>query len=164
MSLKIHDDYLQRFFSIAKVFSSATGLATVVVDVNGKTLSDCHNFNSFCTLMRADERYCTSCQKCEKYCAFEGLKHLKPRILSCHAGLSLFSMPLIREGHLYGFMFCGQVRAKYQEYKTIVIDNKCSWMDEPKIKAEWSQVAVVDNNTLVASANLLGAVLNSCAE
>ncbi|HCL5399868.1 TPA: PocR ligand-binding domain-containing protein, partial [Citrobacter freundii] len=117
MSLKIQDDYLQCFFSIAKVFSSATGLATVVVDVTGKILSDCHNFNSFCTLMRADERYCVSCQKCDKYCAFEGLKHLKPRILSCHAGLSLFSMPLIREGNLYGFMLCGQVRAKYQEYK-----------------------------------------------
>jgi ligand-binding sensor protein len=86
VSLKIQDDYLQRFFSIAKVFSSATGLATVVVDVTGKILSDCHNFNSFCTLMRADERYCVSCQKCDKYCAFEGLKHLKPRILSCHAG------------------------------------------------------------------------------
>ncbi|MDM7202602.1 PocR ligand-binding domain-containing protein, partial [Citrobacter freundii] len=124
MSLKIQDDYLQRFFSIAKVFSSATGLATVVVDVTGKILSDCHNFNSFCTLMRADERYCVSCQKCDKYCAFEGLKHLKPRILSCHAGLSLFSMPLIREGNLYGFMLCGQVRAKYQEYKTIIIDNE----------------------------------------
>lgn len=161
MSLKIQDDYLQRFFSIAKVFSSATGLATVVVDVSGKTLSDCHNFNSFCTLMRADERYCVSCQKCDKYCAFEGLKHLKPRIHTCHAGLSLFSMPLIREGHLYGFMLCGQVRAKYQEYKTIVIDNECSWMDEPKIKAEWSQVAVVDNNALVASANLLSFIVDN---
>ena len=111
--------------------------------------------------MRADERYCVSCQKCDKYCAFEGLKHLKPRILSCHAGLSLFSMPLIREGHLYGFMLCGQVRAKYQEYKTIVIDNECSWMDEPKIKAEWSQVAVVDNNALVASANLLNFIVDN---
>lgn len=161
MSLKFQDDYLQRFFSIAKVFSSATGLATVVVDVSGKTLSDCHNFNSFCTLMRADERYCVSCQKCDKYCAFEGLKHLKPRIHTCHAGLSLFSMPLIREGHLYGFMLCGQVRAKYQEYKTIVIDNECSWMDEPKIKAEWSQVAVVDNNALVASANLLSFIVDN---
>ncbi|MDW2648118.1 PocR ligand-binding domain-containing protein [Citrobacter portucalensis] len=161
MSLKIQDDYLQRFFSIAKVFSSATGLATVVVDVSGKTLSDCHNFNSFCTLMRADERYCVSCQKCDKYCAFEGLKHLKPRIHTCHAGLSLFSMPLIREGHLYGLMLCGQVRAKYQEYKTIVIDNECSWMDEPKIKAEWSQVAVVDNNALVASANLLSFIVDN---
>lgn len=161
MSLKIQDDYLQRFFSIAKVFSSATGLATVVVDVTGKILSDCHNFNSFCTLMRADERYCVSCQKCDKYCAFEGLKHLKPRILSCHAGLSLFSMPLIREGHLYGFMLCGQVRAKYQEYKTIIIDNEYSWMDEPKIKTEWSQVAVVDNNTLVASANLLNFIIDN---
>lgn len=70
-------------------------------------------------------------------------------------------MPLIREGHLYGFMLCGQVRAKYQEYKTIIIDNEYSWMDEPKIKTEWSQVAVVDNNTLVASANLLNFIIDN---
>lgn len=34
-------------------------------------------------------------------------------------------------------------------------------MDEPKIKAEWSQVAVVDNNTLVASANLLNFIVDN---
>ncbi|HGW6103826.1 TPA: PocR ligand-binding domain-containing protein [Citrobacter werkmanii] len=164
MLLKIQNDYLHGFFSIAEIFSRATGLATVVIDINGKPLSDCHNFNSFCRLMRADERYRVDCQKCDKQCAFEGLKQLKPRILTCHAGLSLFSMPLIDEGHLYGFIVCGQVRPKYQEYKTIVIGNKFSWMDDPKIKNEWSQVAVVDNNTLVASANLLSFIVDNYAE
>lgn len=161
MPLKIQDDYLQRFFSIAEIFSRATGLASVVVDINGKALSKCHNFNSFCTLMRADERFRSECQKCDKYCAFEALKQLKPRILTCHAGLSLFSMPLIREGHLYGFIICGQVRVKYQEYKTIAIDNKCSWIDNPVIKAEWGQSTRVDNNTLVAAANLLSFIVDN---
>jgi ligand-binding sensor protein len=161
MPLKMQNDYLHSFFSIAKVFSRATGLATVVIDIHGKALSDYHNFNSFCTLMRANERYRAGCEKCDKQCAFAGLKQLKPRILTCHAGLSLFSMPIIDEGHLYGFIVCGQVRSKYQEYKTIVIDNKYSWMDDPKIKAEWSQVAVVDNNTLVASANLLSFIVDN---
>ncbi len=55
MQLKIQNDYLHGFFSIAEIFSRATGLATVVIDINGKPLSDCHNFNSFCRLMRADE-------------------------------------------------------------------------------------------------------------
>lgn len=161
MPLKIQNDYLHSFFSIAEVFSRATGLATVVIDIHGKALSDYHNFNSFCTLMRANERYRAGCEKCDKQCAFAGLKQLKPRILTCHAGLSLFSMPIIDEGHLYGFIVCGQVRSKYQEYKTIVIDNKYSWMDDPKIKAEWGQVAVVDNNTLVASANLLSFIVDN---
>ncbi|EAW1720480.1 helix-turn-helix domain-containing protein [Salmonella enterica subsp. indica] len=161
MPLKIQNDYLHGFFSIAEVFSHATRLATVVIDIHGKALSECHNFNSFCTLMRADERYRAGCEKCDKQCAFDGLKQLKPIILTCHAGLSLFSMPIIDEGHLYGFIVCGQVRPKYQEYKTIVIDNKDSWMDDPKIKAEWSQVSVVDNNTLVASANLLRFIVDN---
>lgn len=161
MPLKIQNDYLHSFFSIAEVFSRATGLVTVVIDIHGKALSDYHNFNSFCTLMRANERYRAGCEKCDKQCAFAGLKQLKPRILTCHAGLSLFSMPIIDEGHLYGFIVCGQVRSKYQEYKTIVIDNKYSWMDDSEIKAEWGQVAVVDNNTLVASANLLSFIVDN---
>lgn len=161
MPLKIQDDYLQRFFSIAELFSRATGLATVVVDINGKAVSKCHNFNSFCSLMRADERYRAGCQKCDKYCAFEALKQLKPRILTCHAGLSLFSMPLIREGHLYGFIICGQVRVKFQEYKAIVIDNKFSWVDNPILKAKWGQSAVVDNNSLAAAANLLSFIVDN---
>ncbi|MDM2927468.1 PocR ligand-binding domain-containing protein [Citrobacter sp. Cm046] len=159
--LKIQDDYLQSFFSIAEIFSGATGLATVVVDVTGKAISDCHGFNSFCSLMRTNELYRPSCQKCDKYCAFEGLKQVKPRILCCYAGLSLFSMPLIHEGNLYGFIICGQVRAKHQEYKTIVIDDKPQWMNEPRIKAEWERVTVVDNNTLVASANLLRFIVDN---
>ncbi|WP_213751931.1 helix-turn-helix transcriptional regulator, partial [Citrobacter freundii] len=42
-----------------------------------------------------------------------------------------------------------------------IIDNEYSWMDEPKIKTEWSKVAVVDNNTLVASANLLNFIIDN---
>ncbi|WP_213132060.1 PocR ligand-binding domain-containing protein [Citrobacter sp. FP75] len=161
MSLKIQNDYLQSFFSIADVFSRATGLATVVIDVTGKVISDCHNFNSFCTLMRKNEQYRANCQKCDKYCAFEGLKQVKPRILCCYAGLSLFSMPLIHEGNLYGFIICGQVRAKYQEYKTIVVNEQPQWMNDSKIKREWDQIVVVDNNMLTASANLLNFIVDN---
>ena len=70
-------------------------------------------------------------------------------------------MPLIHEGNLYGFIICGQVRAKHQEYKTIVVDDKPQWMNEPRIKTEWERVTVVDNNTLVASANLLRFIVDN---
>ncbi|SUX61210.1 pdu/cob regulatory protein pocR [Citrobacter amalonaticus] len=52
-------------------------------------------------------------------------------------------MPLIRQGHLLGFIICGQVRAKYPEYKTIVIDDDRQWAFDPKIKSAWNQVAIV---------------------
>nr|WP_256484125.1 PocR ligand-binding domain-containing protein [Citrobacter meridianamericanus] len=161
VQLKIQNDYLHHFFSIAELFSRATGLASVVVDINGIPLSKYHNFNSFCTLMRADERYRVGCQKCDKYCAFEALRQLKPRILTCHAGLSLFSMPLICEGQLYGSIICGQVRVKYQEYKTIAIDNDNLWMGNIELKEQWYQVAEADNNSLVASANLLNFIVDN---
>ena len=70
-------------------------------------------------------------------------------------------MPLINEGNLCGFIICGQVRAKYQEYKTIVIDEKSQWMSDPEIKAAWERVIVVDNNILTASANLLNFIVNN---
>ena len=46
------DDVLHTFYSLAEVFSKATGLAAVVVDINGREISACHNFNSFCSLLR----------------------------------------------------------------------------------------------------------------
>lgn len=70
-------------------------------------------------------------------------------------------MPLINEGNLCGFILCGQVRAKYQEYKTIVIDEQSQWMNDPEIKAAWDRVIVVDNNILTASANLLNFIVNN---
>ncbi|EBP3304466.1 helix-turn-helix domain-containing protein [Salmonella enterica subsp. enterica] len=161
MPLQIQDDYLHCFFSLAEVFSSATGLAAVVIDIKGKTLSECHNFNSFCTHMRSHPQYRESCQTCDKYCAFEGLKEDKIRILCCHAGLSFFSMPLIYSGQLFGFIICGQVRARYQEYKTLLIDDDRQWIHDPEIKLAWQQVEVVDNNHLVAAANLLSFIIRN---
>ncbi|MDN8598034.1 PocR ligand-binding domain-containing protein [Citrobacter enshiensis] len=161
MTVHNQDEYLDRFYSLADVFSSATGLAAVVVDIHGNALSSCHHFNSFCSLMRANEQYRPGCLQCEKYCAYEGLKESKPKILSCHAGLSLFSMPLIREGSLLGFIICGQVRAKYQEYKTIVIQDESLWAQNAEINEAWRQVAIMDNNHLVASANLLNFIVNN---
>lgn len=70
-------------------------------------------------------------------------------------------MPLIRQGHLLGFIICGQVRAKYPEYKTIVIDDDRQWVFDPKIKSAWNQVEIVENNHLVAAANLLSFIINN---
>ncbi|MDE5205948.1 PocR ligand-binding domain-containing protein [Citrobacter amalonaticus] len=53
----IQDDVLHTYYSLAEVFSKATGLAAVVVDIHGRELSACHNFNSFCSLLRADPQY-----------------------------------------------------------------------------------------------------------
>lgn len=143
------------------MFAKATGLATVVVDINGKELSACHHFNSFCTLMRGHSQYRKNCQQCDKYCAFEGLKNKKSTIHSCYAGLSFFSTPLIIEGALLGFLICGQVRAKYLEYKTIILDDDRQWIHDAAIRRAWNQVTVVDNNHLIAAANLLNFIINN---
>lgn len=70
-------------------------------------------------------------------------------------------MALIRQGHLLGFIICGQVCAKCPEYKTIVIDDDRQWAFDPKIKSAWNQIAIVENNHLVAAANLLSFIINN---
>ncbi|EHG7582251.1 PocR ligand-binding domain-containing protein [Citrobacter sp. RHB21-C05] len=57
MPQHIQDDVLHTFYSLAEVFSKATGLAAVVVDINGRKITACHNFNSFCSLLRANLQY-----------------------------------------------------------------------------------------------------------
>lgn len=70
-------------------------------------------------------------------------------------------MALIRQGHLLGFIICDQACAKYPEYKTIVIDDDRQWAFDPKIKSAWNQIAIAENNHLVAAANLLSFIINN---
>lgn len=90
MAWQLQGDDVSRFFSLIEIFSHATGLAALVVDARGNSLSEQHNFTSFCTLMRSHPYYRKRCRKCDEYCVREALKEKRIPILSCHAGLSLF--------------------------------------------------------------------------
>lgn len=87
--------YLQRFYTLARLFTAATDFTTFFVDINGKTQTENIVCNPFCALMRAHDDYAQYCQQCDRYCAWHALHMAKPQILNCYAGLSFFAVPLV---------------------------------------------------------------------
>lgn len=155
--------YLPRFYPLARLFTAATDFTTFIVDLNGNTDAENITYNPFCTLMRAHDYYAQYCQQCDRYCAWHALSAPKPQILNCYAGLSFFSVPLVEKQQVYGFMVCGKVRVKYQEYKVIDFVNIAPWENDAALKNAWWSLKIIDNNRLAAAVNLLSLMVNSFA-
>lgn len=135
MSPPYHQErYLPRFYTLARLFTAATDFTTFIVDLNGNTDAENIACNPFCTLMRVHDYYAQYCQQCDRYCAWHALSAPKPQILNCYAGLSFFSIPLVEKQQVYGFIVCGKVRVKYQEYKIIDFINIESWENDVSLK------------------------------
>lgn len=48
--------------------------------------------------------------------------------------IKFFSVPLVEKQQVYGFMVCGKVRVKYQEYKIIDFVNIAPWENDAALK------------------------------
>lgn len=153
--------YLLRFHTLARLFTAATEFTTFIVDINGNAGTDNVACNPFCTLMRAHNYYAKYCPQCDRYCAWHALSASKPQILNCYAGLSFFSVPLVENQQVCGFIVCGKVRVKYQEYKAIDLMNIEPWENDTALRKAWWSLKVIDNNRLAAAVNLLSFMVNS---
>ncbi|EDH7096551.1 AraC family transcriptional regulator [Salmonella enterica] len=60
-----------------------------------------------------------------------------------------------------GFIVCGKVRVKNQEYKAIDLMNIEPWENDTALRKAWWSLKVIDNNRLAAAVNLLSFMVNS---
>lgn len=98
---------LKDFINLAELqkiqdnFSNATGLAVVIMDLNGKYITRESNFTEFCSkYIKGSQEGLRRCEKCEKEC--KGTYY-------CHAGLMEFSSDIIVNGEKVGTVAGGQV-------------------------------------------------------
>lgn len=161
MHYPVQNDEISYYLTVAKIFSAATHLATKLIDIHGREISSYQHGNSFCRLLRARPQFQNKCQNCDKYCAFDGLKEDGVRIVCCHAGLSLYSVPLICDGNLKGFIICGWVRTKYPLNNARISDAARQWRGESELNAEWQKIEVIDTRQLEAAANLLSFIIKT---
>lgn len=120
-----------KFNKILKDFSQATGLATVMVDIHGKGLSDWHQFTPFCTAVRKHPELKEKCEKCDLYGGLEATKENKPVPYTCHAGLTDIAMPIIVNEQLVGFILSGQVKASDNQFPQIYKNS--SWQEHTEL-------------------------------
>ena len=144
---------MERFESIMASWATATGLATVAVDSNGKYISECYNFTDFCIkLTRGSKEGCARCEKCDK--EGQGVYH-------CHAGLIDFGIPLIVNGQQLGSVIGGQVLPEDPDEEKFRQVAREIGVDEDRYIAALHKVNVRSEAAINASANLLGEVLNN---
>lgn len=144
---------MNKFEAIMKNWALATGLATVAVGTDGKYISDCYNFTDFCIkLTRGSKEGCRRCEKCDR--EGKGVYH-------CHAGLIDFGIDLTVNGEKVGSVIGGQVLPEHPDEDKFRQVAREIGVDEDKYIDALARVNVRTEESMNASAELLGQVLNN---
>lgn len=144
---------MNKFEAIMKNWALATGLATVAVGADGKYISDCYNFTDFCIkLTRGSKEGRRRCEKCDR--EGKGVYH-------CHAGLIDFGIDLTVNGEKVGSVIGGQVLPEHPDEDKFRQVAREIGVDEDKYIDALAKVNVRTEESINASAELLGQVLNN---
>jgi len=152
---KATDVLLQR---VVDEFSAATGLAAVIVDINGQEISRLCNFTQFCALMRAHQKHRLLCQKCALFGGLESVKSGACGIYRCHAGLVEFAMPIIAKDQLAGFFISGQVLCEDQAKFPAILE-ATNWQSYEALASVYRLLPVLSAKKIIASASVLEAIV-----
>lgn len=93
---------------IMRDFTNITNMAAIFVDVRGKALSKQFRFSNFCKFMRSNPTTAKLCYQCDATGGLES-SHKLASPYRCHAGLIDFTIPIIQNGGIFGFLAAGQV-------------------------------------------------------
>jgi PAS domain S-box-containing protein len=101
------DDFL-------KVFTEVTGVASIIADVNGKPITQPHNFSTLCqAYCRSSELGRQKCHESDSYGGQQSARLKKRFIYKClNAGLLDSASPIIVRGYQLATVLCGQVLNK----------------------------------------------------
>lgn len=151
--MKIADFFdLSLLDEIMRVWSKATGLATVAVDSDGKYMSSEIGFTDFCIkYTRGSKEGCRRCIKCDNECT--GTYY-------CHAGLMDFSQDIIVDGQYMGKIIGGQVLPEEpdeEKFRDMAVELD---IDPDEYIAALRKVPIRTEEGIRASADLLGKVVN----
>lgn len=143
---------MQEFERIISNWATATGLAAVAMDNEGKYISRQYNFTDFCKTMRANPKGCVRCEACDK----EGAG-----VYQCHAGLTDFAVELTVNGEKAGSVLGGQVLSSEPEEEECKKYAAELGMSEKDYLAAIHKVNVRSKEVIRASVDTLRDVANS---
>ena len=143
---------MEQFQKLQDTFANATGLAAIAVGADGKYITEGSNFTDFCMrYTRQSEEGAKRCEKCDNECT---------GTYFCHAGLMDFSTDIIVGGEKVGAIIGGQVLSREpdeEQFRTIA--RELGIDEESYIKA-LKKVPIRDEESIRASADLLGTIVN----
>lgn len=141
-------------------FAKVTGLASVTLDQDG-FITEPSNFCDFCRSMKANEKSNEACQKCDLERRNIGFQTKKPFVYTCHAGLTIFVVPIVVNNETIAIMVGGQTIINKPDesfYKKLAKDFE---MDETEYLKNVKKIKVSTNEKIEAAANLLSQIANT---
>lgn len=107
---------------IMKDFYNLTGIKICIYDTEGNEV--CYypeRLSEFCEHIRRDERTDAMCLDCDRRALDECKRTMRPKIYTCHAGLTEAVTPITVQGIIRGFIVIGQIREN--EYSPFIAAN-----------------------------------------
>lgn len=138
-------------------FSETTGIAAVIVDVDGKPVTEPRKFTDFCTYVRSSPEGLARCMACDDRGGRKAMEQQRPFIYRCHGGLTDFAAPIIVQNQYLGAFLAGQVVADqaFDTKQEMLKLLKPVSREENVLAILFDKVAVVPEKQLKAAADLL---------
>lgn len=99
----------EELLALQQLISDATGMANVIVNAQGKPVSELVGFCPFCCEMRKRRDGLTSCMASDAYGCVQGSIDLQSHLYLCHVGLLEIAVPIVVDGRYLGGFITGQV-------------------------------------------------------
>lgn len=138
---------------IMRDFTNITELAAVYVDLRGRVLSCKYNFSNFCKYIRSHPTLSRLCAYCDAYGGLEASKGHCPSAYRCHAGIVDFSVPVIHEGHLLGFICAGQTAVTDPQLPQIAA--RSDWQNDTTAKMYYRQLPIYSTEEINSASKVL---------
>jgi ligand-binding sensor protein len=161
--LAIHElvdtDLLQQ---VLDVFVRATGLASVVTDINGVPVTSLANFSDFCMKhTRGTDEGSKRCQLCDAQGGAQAAQTGKPSVYYCHAGLVDFAVPLMARGRQIGTWLGGQVLPARPDEKRFRQIAREIGADVDEYLDDLRKIPIIPKERIDALADLLSLIANT---
>ena len=141
-------------------YTNVTGIACVFVDINGKERSDKYNFSPFCQLMRSIPAFREKCKQCDRYGGLDALKNSTCMPYRCHAGLVDYSIPIIHESQLAGFVVSGQMRS--EDVRIPCLQKRTTWEKDGRIESYFRRIEQFQYDDIMSAARILESLISTC--
>lgn len=161
LSELIDIDFLQEF---QDAFAKTANIASITVDSRGP-ITKPSNFTDFCIkYTRGSELGFKRCNECDIKCGKIAAKTGKPKIYTCHAGLTDFTVPIMVEGKHIASILGGQViTSPPDEDHFRNLARELGIKEDEYIKAV-KKIKIVPEEKIETAANLLFFVANTISE
>ena len=145
---------------IMRDFTNITKIAAIFVNNRGKVLSQEYNFSPFCKQVRKNPQYAKACNQSDLYGGLEATKDLSSCPYRCHMGLIDFSVPVMKDDAILGFIMAGQAKTEDTTIKPL-LPYSTDWKQDTTLRNLYNQLPVLTAEQLYSASKVLRILVNN---